>query len=103
MIRLAIVGTGGMANGHAATFQAMKGCKVVAACDIDRARVEAFASKHNIPNIYTDVDEMLADDSIMAVSNVTPDAWHAPISLKAIAKGKHVLCEKPLATNYADA
>jgi len=103
MIRLAIVGTGGMGNGHAATFQAMRGCKVVAACDVDGARVEAFASKHEIPKFYTDVDEMLADEKIDALSNVTPDAWHAPISLKAIAAGKHVLCEKPLATNYADA
>src|SRR5688572_11662740 len=103
MIRMAIVGTGGMGNGHAAAFQAMRGVKVVAACDVDQGRVEVFASKHGIPKTYTDVDEMLADDKIEAVSNVTPDAWHAPLSLKAIAAGKHVLCEKPLATGYGDA
>jgi len=103
MIRIAIVGTGGMANTHARAFASIRGCKVVAACDIIPERVEQFAERHNIPAAYTDFDRLLAEVDVDAVSNVTSDAGHAPVSLKAIAKGKHVLCEKPLATNYADA
>jgi predicted dehydrogenase len=103
MIKLAIIGTGGMAKGHAATFKNMKGVRVVAACDVDRPKAEAFAESYGIPAVYGDVDTMLAEAEIDAVSNVTSDAWHAPLSLKAIAAGKHVLCEKPLATNYPDA
>lgn len=103
MIRLAIVGTGGMSGCHADQFSRIKGCRVVAACDVNRARLEAFSAKHGVADIYDDVDEMLAKARIDAISNVTPDAFHAPISLKAIAKGKHVLCEKPLATDYAAA
>jgi len=103
MVKLAIVGTGGMANGHAATFKDIKGCKVVAACDVDGKKAQEFAERHGIAGVYTDLGEMLASEEIDAVTNVTSDAWHAPLSLQAIAAGKHVLCEKPLATNYADA
>ena len=103
MIKIAIVGTGGMANSHARAFAGTPGCRVVAACDILPERAEAFAEKHAIPDIFTDVDELLASADVDAVSCVTTDAAHAPVSLKAVAAGKHVLCEKPLATCYADA
>jgi predicted dehydrogenase len=103
MIRIAIVGTGGMANAHARAFAAIRGCKVVAACDIIPERAEEFAKRHGVPAVYAEFDRLLSEVDVDAVSNVTPDAFHAPISLKAIAEGKHVLCEKPLATNYSDA
>ena len=68
-------------------------------------RAEAFAEKHGIDKaaVFTDVDEMLGAVDIDAVSNVTSDAFHMPISLRCIAAGKHVFCEKPLAVNYPDA
>jgi predicted dehydrogenase len=103
MIRVAIVGTGGIAGHHAGAFSRIPGCKLVAGCDVDEARVKAFCAQHKIPQAYTDVDFMLKDCGIDAVVNATPDRFHAPISIKAIEAGKHVLCEKPLAMNYAEA
>lgn len=103
MIRIGIVGTGGMAGGHAEAFRRIRGCKLVAACDIHRKVARAFARRYGIAEVYTDIDEMLASSEIDAVSNATPDAAHASTSLKAIALGKHIFCEKPLATNYPDA
>ncbi len=103
MIRIGVIGTGGMANWHAQCFQRIKGCKLVAACDVVKDRAEAYAQKYGIPDVYTDADAMLAGTEMDAITNVTPDAAHAAVSLKVIAKGLHVLCEKPLATNYADA
>jgi predicted dehydrogenase len=103
MIRLGVVGTGGMARWQAKNFQAIKGCKMVAACDVVKERVEAFGHEFGVSALYTDVDEMLAEVEMDAITNVTPDASHAPVSLKAIARGLHVLCEKPLAVNYPDA
>ena len=47
--------------------------------------------------------ELLAKAEVDAVINVTPDAFHAPLTIEALAANKHVLCEKPLATGYADA
>jgi predicted dehydrogenase len=103
MIRLGIIGTGGMANTHAESFSPMKGVRLAACCDIDPARARAFASRWNIPKWYIDYREMLDAVTLEAVSVVTVDAAHAPASLAAIARGLAVLCEKPLATSLADA
>jgi predicted dehydrogenase len=102
-VRLAIIGTGGMAAQHARMFGEIRGCKLVAACDVDAERARTFASTHGIARTFTSVDELLLAPGIDAVSIVTPDAFHAPIALQCLAAGKHVLCEKPLALNHADA
>jgi predicted dehydrogenase len=103
MISLGIIGTGGMAQGHAQAFSGMKGVSLAACCDIDQVRARDFAKRWKIPRWYIDYDDMLASEKLDAVSNVTIDAMHAPISLAAISRGLHVLCEKPLATTLADA
>lgn len=103
MIQLAIIGTGGMANHQAQQFQKIKGVRLAAACDIDAQRVAAFAAKFGIPQTYTDHRALLRNPAIDAVTNVTSDAFHAPISIDALKAGKHVLCEKPLAVNHKDA
>lgn len=102
-VRLVIIGTGGMANVHAEQFRAIRSCKLVAAVDIDKKRVRAFSKKHEIPEAFTDVKELLRKVEFDAVTIVTPDAFHAPIAIQCLKAGKHVLCEKPLATNYPDA
>jgi len=103
MIKIAIIGTGGMANAHAAEYLKQRGVRLTAACDVDAGRVKEFAAKYKIPQVFTSVDELLAKGDFDAVSNVTPDRWHAPVSLKALGEGRHVLCEKPLAVCYSDA
>jgi len=102
-VKVGIIGTGGMAAMHADLFAEIKGCQVVAACDIDPARVEAFAARCKIPRVYTDTAAMLKDGGLDAVSVVTPDAHHASVSIQALKAGLHVLCEKPLAVNYPEA
>jgi len=105
VIRIAIIGTGGMAHAHAKSFRDIRGCKLVAACDIQPGRAKEFARRWGIPQrcAFTDVDDMLAAVPCEAVSIVASDPAHAPLSLACIAAGKHVLCEKPLAIDYADA
>lgn len=103
-IRLGIVGTGGMANAHATEFLKIPGVELAAVCDVDAKRAQEFARKHgDTAQVFTDFQKLLADAEVDAISNVTPDNLHAPLSLQAIAAGKHILCEKPLATNHADA
>ncbi|MEX1117231.1 MAG: Gfo/Idh/MocA family oxidoreductase [Terrimicrobiaceae bacterium] len=102
-VRLGIIGTGGMANVHASQFTKIRGCEVVAACDVDRERAQAFAEKHQIPAVYGDAAALLSQEGLDAVSIVTPDAFHLPVALQCLAAGKHVLCEKPLALNAVDA
>ena len=103
IVRLAIIGTGGMAQRHAERFKDIPGCRLVAAVDVSRERVEKFAATHGIPAVFDSVDELLAKAEFDAVTIVTPDGFHASQSIQCLKAGKHVLCEKPLALNHADA
>jgi predicted dehydrogenase len=103
-VRLAIVGAGNMGHHHARKFQALgPSCAIVAAVDIVPERVEAFCREFSIPRSFTSVDFLLEQSDCNAVAIVTPDAVHAPLSIQCLRAGRHVLCEKPLALNHADA
>jgi predicted dehydrogenase len=102
-LRILIVGTGGMANAHAESFAAIEGVELVGGVDTSIERLDAFCDKHGIPNRFTSLDEALAWGAFDAATNVTPDAAHHATTMPLLAAGKHVMCEKPLAANRADA
>ncbi|WP_245298726.1 Gfo/Idh/MocA family protein [Pseudotabrizicola sediminis] len=102
-VRLLILGTGGMANNHAEGFAAIDGVDLVAGVDTRPAQLAAFCEKHNIANGFASVADALSWGGFDAVTNVTPDGAHFATTIPVLAAGKHVLCEKPLATNAADA
>ena len=64
---------------------------------LDQARAAAFCAEHGIPNAFGGLDEAIAWGEFDAATNVTPDGAHHPTTMKLIAAGKHVLCEKPMA------
>ncbi|MBP7000371.1 MAG: Gfo/Idh/MocA family oxidoreductase [Amaricoccus sp.] len=101
--RILLLGTGSMANSHAERFATIPGCRLVAAVDVDAGRAAGFATRHGIPQAFGDLGEAIAWGGFDAAVNVTPDGAHKATSLALIAAGKHVLCEKPLAVNHADA
>jgi predicted dehydrogenase len=100
MNRLLILGTGNMAAAHARAFALEPTIKLVAAVEPNKKRRAAFGKEHGIRNRFASLDEALEWGKFDAVANVTPDAVHHPTTMKLIAAGKHVLCEKPLATVY---
>lgn len=102
-VRLLILGTGGMAANHAEAFAAIPGVSLVAGIDTRADQLAAFCTTHGIAQGFASVDEALDWGQFDAVTNVTPDAAHHATTLPFLAAGKHVLCEKPLATNAADA
>ena len=102
-MRLLVVGTGGMANTHARYFAAIDGVELVGAVDVDPSRAKAFADQHGIANVFTSLEDAIAWNGFDAATNVTPDRAHHPTTLALLAAGKHVMCEKPLAENYAKA
>ena len=102
-VRLLIVGTGAMAGSHAEAFVANPDCDVVAAVDTNAERLAAFCDEWNIPNRFASLGDAIDWGGFDAATNVTPDAAHYVTTMPLLAAGKHVLCEKPLASNAADA
>jgi len=76
---------------------------VAAVAARDPARAEAFALRHGIAQAYGSYQEMLDAPDVDAIYNPLPNSLHGPWTLRAIAAGKHVLCEKPFASNAEEA
>jgi 1,5-anhydro-D-fructose reductase (1,5-anhydro-D-mannitol-forming) len=86
-------------------IQALRGAgqEMASVMSSDAERGAAFAARHGIPVSFTDLDSMLSDRTIQAVYISTTNEKHFPQAMAAIAAGKHVLCEKPLAMTLSDA
>ncbi|MCX5493889.1 Gfo/Idh/MocA family oxidoreductase [Kaistia dalseonensis] len=100
MVKILILGTGSMATNHAAAFKAAPNSSVVAAVEPDADRRAAFGKQFGIENLFPDLESAIAWGGFDAAANVTPDAVHYPTTMRLLEAGKHVFCEKPLATNY---
>ncbi|MEV0647274.1 Gfo/Idh/MocA family oxidoreductase [Phytomonospora sp. NPDC050363] len=99
--RVGLIGCGNISGQYLSTLARLPGITVAACADIDPERAAATAREHAIP-LATGVDELLADPGIDAVVNLTIPAVHATVTRAAIAAGKHVWSEKPLALDRAD-
>ncbi len=88
---------------HLPGYAASERANLVAICDVDRSRAQAMAAKFGIANVYTDHHALLADAAVDMVDVCTPTSTHLRLSLDAIAAGKHVLSEKPLAETADEA
>jgi predicted dehydrogenase len=103
-LHVAIVGCGGITlQNHLPGLALCPDVKVVALCDTNPATLERARQQTGVAITTTQFEEVVQRDDVHAVIIATPNLTHAPIARTAIANGKHVLCEKPLALNYADA
>lgn len=102
-VRVALIGTGGISGSHVRGLKEQgEAVQLVAAVDIDRARVDKFCQDHGVAKGYTDVDEMLAQEQPRLVHICTPPGLHCELSVKALHAGAWVLCEKPLCGSLAE-
>jgi len=100
-VRVGIIGSGFAANLHAKAYQRCSNATLVAASAIDN--LESFCEQYSIPKSYSDSREMLQQEDIQMVSICVPNYLHKEMTLAAAYSGRHVVCEKPLATTLKDA
>jgi predicted dehydrogenase len=96
-LRIAVIGAGYWGPNLARNFSASPDWQLVAICDLDRERAEGLAARVGGVDVHTDVDELLRRDDLDAVAIATPARTHHGLAIKALAAGKHVMVEKPLA------
>ena len=101
-VRVGVVGMG-IGRMHISNYLKAPDCRLTALCDMDAARVEAAAKEFGVEHTFTDPQAMFDSGLIDAVSICTPNAFHAPLTIAALEAGLHVLCEKPMAMNTAEA
>lgn len=109
-IRIGLIGTGFMGKAHALAYQAAGNVfddiprpMLHAVADLDGARAEGFRNQFGFVKALTEWRELVEDPEIDVVSITTPTLFHKEMALAALAAGKHVHCEKPLAISGADA
>lgn len=103
-LRVALIGCGGITlQNHLPGFALCPETQITALCDSDPATLERARQQTGVAVVSTRFEEIVARDDVDAVVIATPNVTHAPIAHAAIAAGKHVLCEKPLALTAAEA
>ena len=105
-VRVGIIGCGGIANGkHLPGLKSVPEVEMVAFCDIIVERAEAACKAYGTADakFYENYKDLLADETIDVVHVCTPNISHSFITVDALEAGKHVMCEKPMAINSAEA
>jgi predicted dehydrogenase len=101
-LNVAVIGSGIWGGQHSHVFHTLPNTNLMAICDLDEARASAMAKSHGAAHVFTDHKALLDLPGLDAVSIATPDFTHTPLIVDALAAGKHVLSEKPLATTVEE-
>jgi UDP-N-acetylglucosamine 3-dehydrogenase len=102
MIQVGVLGAGFIGATHAAAFARLDGVRLAAVADHNRAAADALSARYSARAAYS-VEALLDDPEIIAVSICLPTFLHAATVIAAAERGKHILCEKPLALSLKDA
>jgi predicted dehydrogenase len=103
-ISVALIGTGGIAlANHLPGISRCRDAAVTALCDANPSVLAEASRASGITRTWTDPDALIRESGVDAVIIATPNRWHYPITMAAVAAGMHVLCEKPIAMTLAEA
>jgi len=102
-MRFAIVGTNWITDHFIQAGRTVEGFRAEAVVSRSAERADAYAERHGIPHRFADLDEMTASGVVDAAYIATPNAVHAEQAIRCMDRGLHVICEKPLASNAAEA
>ena len=98
-VRFGVVGTNNITDWVIAGGRQDERFELTAVCSRTQERADEFAAKHGIPHTFTSLEEMAKSDVVDAIYIATPNCCHAEQSILCMNHGKHVLCEKPFASN----
>lgn len=98
MLKVCLVGVGGISGAHIPAWEKMEDAELTAICDIREERLALYPEKRH----YTDFDEMLEKEKPDILDICLPTYLHADFAVKALEKGIHVLCEKPISLKPED-
>lgn len=98
MLKIGLIGVGGISGEHIPVWENMEDAELVALCDIRPEQMERYPDKHR----YTDFDEMLENENIDILDICLPTYLHADYAVKAMEKGINVICEKPISLKEED-
>lgn len=98
MLKIGLVGVGGISGAHIPAWNAMEDTTLTAICDIRPERMEPYPEPHH----YTSIDEMLEKEELDILDICLPTYLHVPTAVKAMKKGIHVLSEKPISLKEED-
>ncbi len=102
-LNVGVIGTGSISLEHLNAYKNHPDVELYALCDVDEALLKKRGEDFQVTRLFTNVHDLLALKEVQAVSICAWNAAHAPLAIAALNAGKHVLCEKPMATNAADA
>jgi predicted dehydrogenase len=100
-VRVGVIGCGA-GRFHARNYAVLPDVELVALAGLDEDRCREIANRHDIPRLYRDYTELIAQPDIDGVSICVPNYLHARMTIDALEAGKHVLVEKPLAMTVAE-
>jgi UDP-N-acetyl-2-amino-2-deoxyglucuronate dehydrogenase len=103
MLEFALIGCGRISKNHFESIKQITDAKIIACCDIIKERAEEKAKKYDIKKIYTNHYDIIKNENIDAVIICTPSGLHPEIGIDFANAGVHVITEKPMAINIADA
>jgi predicted dehydrogenase len=101
--RVGIIGCGTISRAHMHAYRSIFATDVVAAADIQEEKLTKFSEEYRISALYTDYKEMLDKENLDIISVCTLADSHCEITVSAAQRGVHVLCEKPMAIDLAEA
>ncbi|GAA6769345.1 Gfo/Idh/MocA family protein [Flavobacterium sp. CGRL2] len=102
-IKWGIVGLGNIASQFASDLLFIDDAELTAVASRDISKAELFAEKFGALRMYNSYDLLFEDSEVEIIYIATPHNSHAELSIKALEKGKHVICEKPMSLSYNDA
>lgn len=99
VVRIGVIGTNSISNTFMDAAKDVEQLQVRAVYSRSEETGRIFAEKHGIPFVYTSLEELAASEEIDAVYIASPNSCHCPQAVQMMKRGKHVLCEKPIASN----